>query len=69
MAGYQETKLKVTYVHGKIPIKNIRGGVSYAKGVRTPGNGIIVQANNFQASSEQIADHEAYHGLKQVYGQ
>ena len=53
----QETGLPVTFVLGRIPVKNRRSGV---RAVYTP-TGIIIQADNLGATPQQLADHETYH--------
>lgn len=57
---YNETDKGVTYVMGRIQIRNSDGTVGYARGVIT-GDRIIVQADHLRIPMEQIADHEAYH--------
>ena len=64
---YQETGKQVTYVLGRIEVSNTKGGTSYAKGVITE-NGIIVQANNFRDTPEQISDHEGFHAQVDMHG-
>lgn len=63
---YYETGKEVTFVMGRIQIRTA-DGVGYARGVITD-SGIIVQADHFQVSVEQIADHEAYHAKTDFAG-
>lgn len=67
---YQETGKKVTYILGRMEVRGARGSIFYAKGAKIEDR-IIVQANNTQFTAEQIADHEAYHGMADPvnYGQ
>ena len=67
---HQETGRQVTYILGRMQVRDAKGNIFYAKGVNT-GDRIIVQANNTQYTAEQIADHEAYHGMADPknYGQ
>ncbi len=60
---YQQTGKKVRYVLGAIEFRNAAGGVGLARGVITE-DGILVRADHFGYGPEQIADHEAYHGMK-----
>jgi len=64
---YQETGKQVRYVLGQIQINGARGKTVNVRGVTTQ-EGIIVQADNFRYTAEQIADHESYHGMVQAYG-
>ncbi len=57
---YNETGKHITFVVGRIQAKGTGGGTKYVRGVIN-GEQIIVQADNFRAPMEQIADHEAYH--------
>ena len=57
---YQETGRPVTYVLGKLQVRYGSGRLGRVRGVFT-GNGIIVQADNVEATVTQIADHEAFH--------
>lgn len=59
---YNETGKQVQYVLGGLSFRNTGGGVSAAKGVIL-GDRIIVQANHTKYTPEQIADHEAFHGM------
>ncbi len=59
---YNETGKQVQYVLGGLSFRNAGGGVSTAKGVIL-GDRIIVQANHTKYTPEQIADHEAFHGM------
>ena len=67
---HQETGRRVAYILGRMQVRDAKGNIFYAKGVNT-GDRIIVQANNTQYTAEQIADHEAYHGMADPknYGQ
>ena len=53
----QETGLPVTFVLGRIPVKNRQNGV---RAVYMP-TGVIIQADNPGATPQQLADHETYH--------
>ncbi len=64
---YNETGKNVTFCLGRIQIRGAGGAVGYARGVIT-GDRIIVQADNFGASMEQIADHEGYHAKAEFAG-
>ena len=65
---YNETGKHITFVVGRIQVKGTGGGVSYVRGVIN-GEQIIVQADNFRATMEQIADHEVYHAKVDFVGQ
>lgn len=65
---YQETGRTVTYVLGKIQIRQADGNLGRVRGVFTSDR-IIVQADNQYATVTQIADHEAYHAKVADEGQ
>lgn len=64
---FQETGKNITYVLGRIEARAANGNVIPVKGVITE-SGIIVRADHKLFTPEQIADHEAYHAMKNVYG-
>ena len=57
---YTETGYEAVFVTGRIPVMGSGNAVSFVRGVLT-NDRIIVQADNYGASAEQLADHEAYH--------
>ena len=63
---YQETGKRVVYVLGSIECANSRGTFR-VQGVKT-GEQMIVRADHPKYTAEQIADHESYHGMSDVYG-
>ena len=56
----RETGKAVTMVLGGIQIRTSGGGIAGARGVYSD-TGIILQADNFKLSTDQIADHEIFH--------
>ena len=63
---YKETGKNVTFVMGRIQVRGAGGNIGYARGVIS-GENVFVQADNFQASAEQIADHEAFHAKSDFF--
>ena len=63
---YQETGKRVVYVLGPIECTNSRGTFR-VQGVKTEEQ-MIVRADHPKYTAEQIADHESYHGMSDVYG-
>ncbi|WP_297232202.1 LPD23 domain-containing protein [uncultured Flavonifractor sp.] len=57
---YQETGLPVTYVLGRIQVRDSGGAVRTVRGVYSPDR-IILQADNLRVTTDQIADHEIFH--------
>lgn len=57
---YNETGKNMVYVKGTIDVRGVNGGIQGVRGVIT-GDQMIVRVDNFRASMEQIADHEAFH--------
>lgn len=58
----RETGRRTTFVLGRIPVTGADGKPRNVRGVRME-SGIILQADNFKASAEQLADHEIFHDL------
>ena len=58
----RETGKRTTFVLGRIQVTGADGKVRNVRGVRMDG-GIILQADNYKASVEQLADHEIFHDL------
>ena len=58
----RETGKRTTFVLGRIPVTGADGKPRNVRGVRME-SGIILQADNFKASAEQLADHEIFHDL------
>lgn len=65
---YQETKKQVSFVTGKIQIRGKDGKVRRVNGV-IHGENITVRVDDLKLSMEQIADHEAYHGRVEIFGE
>ncbi len=57
---WEETGKNITFVTGKMQIRIPGKGIGYIRGIFT-GDQIIVQADNTNATFDQLADHEAYH--------
>lgn len=60
----RDTGKSVTYVLGRIQIKDANGNIRRVRGVYSPA-GIIIQADNLGVNINQIADHEIYHDLSE----
>lgn len=58
----KKTGATVTYVMGGMEVTHTDGSVGKVRGVQMPGQ-IIVQADHYKLSVEQIANHEAFHEL------
>lgn len=58
----RKTGKRTVFVLGRIPVVGADGKVRKVRGVRMDG-GIVLQADNYRASVEQIADHEIFHDL------
>lgn len=58
----QETGKHTIFVLGRIPVTGADGRPRNVRGVRME-SGIILQADNYRASAEQLADHEIFHDL------
>lgn len=64
---YQETGKSVSYVMGAVQVRGNDGRVRNVNGVIS-GDNIVVRADHLRLSLEQIADHEAYHGRVDFFG-
>ncbi len=64
----EETGKQVTFVAGRIQVRNARGGTAYVRGVVTE-DGIVIQADNARVSVAQLAEHEIYHQKVYFFGQ
>jgi len=64
---YQETGKSVSYVMGAVQIRGNDGRVRNVNGVIS-GDNVVVRADHLRLSLEQIADHEAYHGRVDFFG-
>ena len=58
----RETGKRTTFVLDRIPVTGADGKVRRVRGVNM-ADGIILQADNYGATVEQLADHEIFHDL------